>query len=88
MTICNIKGADTVCSKCGRMAPDICPLEEGDKSSLAGTVRALTIGTEAPEGSQEPAGDSETPEATEVAEASDNSTTESPAKARTRKGAK
>lgn len=100
---CTFKGSEPICPKCGRMVPDTCgaedprkevkataPVEE-DTSSLAGTVKAL----KASGSSQEPAGESEAPQATQVAEAPSEATSEapkesetlSPAKSRTRKAA-
>jgi hypothetical protein len=73
---CPTRGTVGTCPECGRMVPDTC-----GKSDPRKEVES------APEAPQEAAGEIEAPQATEVAEASEELTTEALTKPRTRKTA-
>jgi hypothetical protein len=81
---CPTRGSLGVCPECGRMVPDTCGKD--DPRADAPTP-AATEEQKASELPQEPAGAVEAPQATQVAEAPKELTTEAPAKPATRKAA-
>lgn len=78
---CPTRGSLGVCPECGRSVPDTCGKDDPRKE----VTPVATDEQKASEPSQEAAGESEAPQATQVAEASEELTTAAPTKSSTRK---